>query len=187
MSQSSEQDSEETSEYESGDESSQGSSEYHSRQDPESERQERQQIILVNCDEEFMFLNIWFPMPLTFPHPYIELNELMSHMDTMVPKSYDRIQSIARDPQHALGYIIHHFNIDNVSKGLHRFPNYTLDQVYYLTYVDTTQYPGLQHYYQHTCIQLENALAKEQLELQKKYGHYLTTNDILITLLNCFL
>ena len=146
MSQSSEHDSAST-EYNSSDESSQGSLEYHSGQELESERQ---QIILVNRDEEFMFLNIRFPMPLTFPHPYIELNELMSHVDTMVPKSYDRIQSIAGDPQHALGYIIHHFNINKVSKGLHKFPHYALDQVYYSTYVDTTRYLTLQQYYQHT-------------------------------------
>ena len=105
----------------------------------------------------------------------------------MVPKLYDRIQSIAGNPQHALGYIIHHFNIDNVSKGLRRFPNYALDQVYYSTYVDPSRYLSLQRYYLHTHVQLENALAKERLELQKKYGRYLTTNDIPIILLDCFL
>ena len=167
MSQSLEHHSEESTEYESNDESSQGSSEYHSGQEPESERQ---QIILINRDEEFTFLNIRFPMPLTFPHLYIQLNELMSHVDTTVPKSYDQIQSIARDPQHAIGYIIHHFNIDNVSKGLCRFPNYAFDQVYYSTYIDTTRYLTLQHYYQQTHKQLGDALAKEWLELQKKYG-----------------
>ena len=162
-----EHDSEESTEYESGDHTSQESLEYHSGQEPESERQ---QIILVNRNEEFTFLNIQFPMPLTYPHLYIQLNELMSHVDTMVPKSYDWIQSIAGNPQCALGYIIHHFNINNVSKSLCRFPNYALDQVYYSTYVDTTQYLTLQRYYQHTRIQLDNALAKERLELQKKYG-----------------
>ena len=111
----------------------------------------------------------------------------MSHVDTTVPKSYDKIQSIARDPQHAIGYIIHHFNIDNVSKGLHRFPNSAFVQVYYSTYVDTTWYLTLQHYYQQTRKQLDHALAKEQLELQKKYGQYLITNKIPITLLDCFL
>ena len=116
-------------------ESSQGSSEYHSGQEPESKRQ---QIILINWDEEFMFLTIWFPMPLEFPNPYIQLNELMSHVDTVVLKSYTRIQDIAGDPQCALGYIIHLFNIDRVSKGIHAFPYYTYNQVYYLTYVDTT-------------------------------------------------
>ena len=179
-----EQDSKESSEYESGDKSSQGSSEYHSGQEPESERQH---IILINHSEEFTFLNIQFPMPLTFPHPYIQLDKLMSHVDTMVPKSYDQIQSIAGDPQHALGYIIHHFNINNVSKGLCRFPNYTFDQVYYSTYIDTTLYLTLQCYYQHTRKQLNDALVQERLELQIKYGRYFASDKIPIHLLDCFL
>ena len=98
----------------SDDESSQGSSEYHSRQEPELERQ---QIILIDHDEEFTFLNIRFPMPLEFPNPYIQLNELMSTVD-LIPKLYDRIQSIAEDSQCALGYVIHHFNIDKISQSL---------------------------------------------------------------------
>ena len=101
-----------SSETSSNDESSQGSLEYHSRQELESERQ---QIILVNQDEEFMILNIWFPMPLEFPNPYIQLNELMSTVDHVVPKLYDQIQSITSDLQCALGYIIQHFNINKVS------------------------------------------------------------------------
>ena len=103
--------SETSSEYKSNDESSQGSLEYHSRQEPESERK---QIILINQDEEFTFLNIWFPMPQSYPHPSIQLNELMSTVD-LVPKSYDRITDIPGDPNCALGYKIHHFNIDKVS------------------------------------------------------------------------
>ena len=134
-----------------------------------------------------MFLNIRFPMPSTFPYPYLQLNELMSHVDTMVPKSYDQIQSIAGDPQCALGYIIHHFNIENVSKGLCRFPNYAFNQVYYSTYIHTSQYTTLQHYYKVTRKQLDNALAKERLELQIKHGRYFIANDIPITLLDCFL
>ena len=100
-----------SSEYDSDDESSPGSSEYHSGQEPELEWK---QIILINRDEEFTFLNIRFPMPQTYPHPYIQLNELMSTVD-LVPKSYDWITDIPGDPYRALGYIIHHFNIDRVS------------------------------------------------------------------------
>ena len=86
--------SEDSSEYESENESSPGSSEYHSGQELESERK---QIILVNCDEEFTFLNIRFPMHQPYPHPYIQLNELMSTVD-LVLKSYDRIANIPGDP-----------------------------------------------------------------------------------------
>ena len=174
---------ESSSEYDSNDESSQGSSEYHSRQELESERK---QIILINQDEEFTFLNIWFPMPQSYPHPYIQLNELMSTVD-FVPKSYDRITDIPGDPNHALGYIIHHFNIDRISQNIRAYTPYHLDQVYYSTYVDPSGYKALQNYYTVTRKQLDDALAKEQLELQKKYGRYLTTDNLPIILLDCFL
>ena len=100
-----------TSEYDSDDESSPGSLEYHSRQELESDRK---QIILINCDEEFTFLHIWFPMPQSYPHPYIQLSELMTTVE-LAPKSYDWVTDIPRDPNRALGYILHHFNIDRVS------------------------------------------------------------------------
>ena len=114
MSSSLEQNSNESTEYESDDESSQGSSEYHSGQELELERK---QIILINCDEEFTFLNIWFPMPQSYPHLYIQLNELMSTVD-LVLKSCNQITDIPGDPNRALGYIIHHFNIDKVSQNI---------------------------------------------------------------------
>ena len=152
------QSSESSSEYESNSQSSQGSSEYHSGQEPESERK---QIILINWDEEFMFLNIRFPMPQQYPHPYIQLNKLMSTVD-LVPKSYDWITDIPGDPNCALGYIIHHFNIDKVSRPIWAYPPYNLDQVYYSTYVDPSRYKALQNFYKVTRVQLENALAKEQ-------------------------
>ena len=126
-------------------------------------------------------------MPHQYPHLYIQLNKLMSHIDEMIPKSYDRIQSIVGDPHCALGYIIHHFNIDKVSRNIWAYPPYNLDQVYYSTYVDPTWYKALQNFYKVTRKQLDDALAKEWLELQKKYGCYLTTDDLLIILLDCFL
>ena len=137
---------EHSSEYESDDESSQGSSEYHSRQEPESDRK---QIILINHNEEFTFLNIRFPMPQTYPHPYIQLNELMSTVD-LVLKSYDWITNIPGNPNRALGYIIHHFNIDKVSQSIRAYPPYNLDQVYYSPYVDSSLYKALQNLYKIT-------------------------------------
>ena len=68
-----------TSEYNSEDESSQGNSEYHSGEDSEPDRM---QIILVNCEEEFTFLHIRFPMPWPYPKPYIQLKELMTTVRT---------------------------------------------------------------------------------------------------------
>ena len=171
-------------EYNSDDKSSQGSSEYHSGQEPESERK---QIILVNRDEEFTFLNIQFPMPHQFPHLYIQLNGLMTHVDTLVPKLYKWITSIAGDPEHALGYIIHHFNIDRVSKGLHTYPNYTFKQVYYSTYIDTSRFKTLQRYYIATRKQLEDALVQERLDFQARYDTQHTYKSLPLELLDCFL
>ena len=110
----------------------------------------------------------------------------MSHVDTIVLKSYDGIPSIARHPQRALGYIIHHFNIDKVSQSICSFPNYAYDQVYYSIYVDTSWYTTLQCYYKVTWKQLDNALVQEQLELHIKYGKYITS-DMPIYLLDCLL
>ena len=172
-----------TSEYDSDDESSSGSSEYHSGQELESDRK---QIILINRDEEFTFLNIQFPMPQSYLYPYILLKELMTTVK-IAPKSYDRITDIPGDPNCALGYILNHFNIDRVSQSIRAYPPYNLDQVYYSTYVIPSQYPSLLNYYTSTRKQLQDALEQERLELQKKYGQYLTTNDILIILLDCFL
>ena len=76
-----------TLEYDSEDESSQSSSEYHSGEESEPDRM---QIILVNREEEFTFLNIRFPMPLPYPKPYIQLKELMTTVETP-SESYDRI------------------------------------------------------------------------------------------------
>ena len=105
----------------------------------------------------------------------------------MVPKSYPRIQSIAGDPQCALGYIIHHFNIARVSKSLHNFPDYVYDQVYYSTYIDTSWYLSLQCYYQFTGKQWQNALVQERLELQIQYAKYLVFDDLPPYLVDCFL
>ena len=176
MSQSSEQDSE--------GESSQSNLEYHSRSEPELERK---QIILVGKDEEFTFLNVQFPLPRKFPNPYMQLNEVMTNLDHVLLKPYDRVQYIAEDPEQALGYIIHHFNINRVSQCLHIFPNYAYDQVYYSTYVDTTRYLSVQQYYKITRKQLQDALDKERLELQIKYARYHSSDDMSPYLLQCFL
>ena len=125
-------------------------------------------------------------MPRSYPHLYIQLNELMSTVDVVL-KSYDRITDIPRDPNHALGYIIHHFNINKVSWTIQAYPPYNLNQVYYSTYVEPSWYKAIQNLYKVTWTQLDDALAKEQLELQKKYGRYLTTDNLPIILLDCFL
>ena len=172
-----------TSEYDSKDESSQGSSEYHSGQESEPDRM---QIILVNRKEEFTFLNIRFPMPLPYPKPYIQLKELMTTVTT-TPESYEHVTDISGNPHRALGYILYHFNIDRISRSIRAYRPYHLDQVYYSTYVDPSRYKSLLNFYKITRKQLENALAKERLEIQKTYGRYLVPDDLPITLMDCIL
>ena len=162
-----------TSEYNSEEESSPGSLEYHSRQEPESDST---QIILVNHDKEFTFLNIRFPMPSPYPHPYIQLKELMTTVTT-TPESYDRITNISGNPHRALGYILYHFNIDRVSRSIQAYHPYHLDQVYYSTYIEPSWYKSLLNYYNHTRKQLQDALAKERLEIQLQYGRYLVPDE----------
>ena len=174
-----------TSEYTSEGETSQsGSSEYHSGEEPENDRT---QIILVGREAEFSFLHIRFPMPSPYPHPYIQLEELMTTVTT-TPASYERITNISRNPNRALGYILYHFNIDRVSRSIWAYRPYHLDQVYYSTYVKPSQFNALQNYYNRSHTQLQqNALEQERLELQAKYGRYIFTNELPITLLDCHL
>ena len=172
-----------TSEYDSGEESSQGNSEYHSGEESEPDRT---QIILVNCEEEFTFLNIRFPMPLLYPKPYIQLKELMTTVETS-SESYERVTDIAGNPHRALGYILYHFNIDRVSRSIRAFRPYHLDQVYYSTFVEPSRYKSLLNYYDLTRKQLQDALAKERLEIQTLYGRYLVPDELPITLMDCFL
>ena len=170
-----------TSNIESEEES--GNSEYHSGEESEPDRT---QIILVDCEEEFTFLNIRFPMPWPYPKPYIQLKELMTTVETP-SESYDRITDIAGNPHRALGYILYHFNIDRISRSIRAYRPYHLNQVYYSTFVEPSRYKSLLNYYDLTRKQLEDALAKERLEIQKLYGRYLVPDDLPITLMDCIL
>ena len=170
-----------TSDIESEEES--GNSEYHSGEESEPDRT---QIILVNREEEFTFLHIRFPMPLPYPKPYIQLKELMETVDTP-SETYDRITNISGNPHKALGYILYHFNIDRISRSIRAYRPYNLDQVYYSTFVEPSQYKTLLKYYDLTRKRLQDALAKERLEIQKLYGRYLVPDELPITLMDCFI
>ena len=102
-------------------------------------------------------------------------------------ESYDRVTDISGNPHWALGYILYHFNIDRISRSIRAFRPYHLDQVYYSTYVEPSRYKSLLNYYNLTRNQLENALAKERLEIQKLYGRYLVPDELPITLMDCIL
>ena len=172
-----------TSEVDSEEESSPGTSEYYSEVESEPDRT---QIILVNREEEFTFLNIRFPMPLPYPKPYIQLKELMTTVETS-SESYDWITDISGNPNRALGYILYHFNIDRISRSIRAYRPHSLDQVYYSTFIEPSRYKSLLNYYDLTRKQLEDALAKEQLEIQLKYGRYLVPDELPITLMDCVL
>ena len=160
-----------------------GNSEYHSGEESEPDRT---QIILVNREEEFTFLNIRFPMPHTYPKPYIQLKELMTTVNAPT-ETYERVTDISENPHRALGYILYHFNIDRISRSIRAYRPYQLDQVYYSTFVEPSRYKSLLNYYNLTRNQLQYALAKEWLEIQQKYGRYLVPDDLPITLMDCFL
>ena len=121
-----------------------------------------------------------------YPHPYIQWKELMTTVTT-TPESYDRITDISGNPHRALGYILYHFNIDRVSRSIRAYHPYHLDQVYYSTFVEPSRYKSLLNYYDLTRKQLEDALAKERLEIQQNYGRYLVPDDLSITLMDCIL
>ena len=139
--------------------------EYHSELEHKSEKK---QIILVNTNEEFTFLDIWFPLPHVFPKPYITLNEVMSNPDDALLKPYVWMHHTAKDSDNALAYIITHFNINRVSWSIHSFPKYKYDQVYYSTYIDTSQFLPLQQYFAVSQIELDkqNALVQKWLEIE---------------------
>ena len=125
-------------------------------------------------------------MPLPYPKPYIQLQDLMMTV-TMEPESYERITDISGNPHWALGYILYHFNISRVSRSTQAYHPHHLNQVYYSTFVEPTRYKSLLNYYDLTQKQLEDALAKERLEIQLKYGQYLVPDELPITLMDCVL
>ena len=176
------------SEYSSEEESSQNDTEYHSESGLKSEKK---QIILVNSDEEFTFLNIWFPLPHEFPKPYIMLNKVMSNPDDALLKPYEWTHNIAEDPENTLAYIITHFNIDRVSQSIHSVPKYKYNQVYYSTYIDTSRFLPLQRYFRASAIKLQkqNALVQKWLELEllKQYARYYPSDDLSPYILQCIL
>ena len=150
---------------------------------------EKKVIIVVNPDDEFTYLHIWFPLPYNFPKPYIILHEVMSNLDYALLKPYVQNYDIMEDPDKALHYIINHFSIKRVLQSTRDFPRLKLKQVYYSTYIDTSQYTKLQHLIDITGknLRIQNALAQEQLDLQQKYARYYSSDDISPYLLQCLL
>ena len=156
---------------------------------------EAEQIILIDDSEEYTFLNIQFPLPYEFPKACLVLNEVMSNLDDALLKPYVCSHDSIKDPDSALGYIIHHFNINRVSHSICNFPQYNFDQVYYSTYIDTSRYLSLQSLIDVTAhnLRVQNekkcqyALGQKQLERQTQYARYRPSDDLSPYILQCIL
>ena len=160
--------------------------EYHSKSESESEEIK---IIPINDSMEFTFLNIWFPLPYQFPKPYITLNKVMSTLDDALLKPCEWTHDCIKDPKSTLAYIITHFNIEKISQSLRAFPKLEFKQVYYSTYINTSQYNSLQHLINITAqnLHIHNALVQKWLEIEIGYARYQTADDLSPYLLQCIL
>ena len=110
--------------------------EYHSESGTESETGD---YTLSNLDQRDNILHVWFPMPYTFPKPYLTLQEVINN--TLDRK---RNPNMEEDPDEALTYIINHFHIDKVTDWILITPHYSFEQVYHSTYVDPRRFKRLQ-------------------------------------------
>ena len=114
------------SESNSEDNKSSPDTEYHSKSGTESEVGD---YTLSNPDQRDSILHVRFPMPYTFPKPYLTLQEVIDNAS-------DQKQNMEEDPDKALRYIINHFNINKIVDWTLITPHYAFAQVYYSTYVD---------------------------------------------------
>ena len=171
------------SEQDSEDNESSQDTEYHSKSGTKSETGD---YTLSNMDQRDSILNVWFPIPFTFPKPYLTLNEVLM-LDNTLPPVWN--QNITEDSDEALCYIITHFNINTVSQSIWKFPEFTFEQVYYSTYIDTTQYPRLQCLIELATknLQRRNALAQQWLAIHQTNIRYLSSDDLPPYLLQCLL
>ena len=111
---------------------------YHSESGTESESGD---YTLSNPDQKDTILHVRFPMPHTFPKPYLTLQEAIDNASES-----NQNPKIEEDPDEALRYIINHFNVDVVAESIRQFPFYSLEQVYYSTYIETHHFAHLQYF-----------------------------------------
>ena len=125
------------SENNSKDNESSQDTEYHSESGTESETGD---YTLSDLDQRDNILHVWFPMPYTFPKPYLTLQEVI---DNASDQKWN--PNMEENPDEALRYIINHFNIDEVAESIQQITFYSLEQVYYSTYVEPHQFTHLQY------------------------------------------
>ena len=171
------------SEHNSKDNESSQDMEYHSESGNKSETGE---YTLSLLDQWNSILHVRFPMPYTFPKPYLTLNEVLKFDETL---DHVRNNIIAKDPDEALRYIINHFHVDGIAKSIRSFPDFNFEQVYYSTYIEPRHFTRLQqlielaaknHRYNH-------ALAIQRLAIQNLYSRYLSSDDLSPYILQCLL
>ena len=123
------------SEHDSEDNESSQDMEYHSKSGTESESGE---YTLTNPEQKDTILNVWFPMPYTFPKPYLTLQEVIDNTSDQ-----EQNPNIGEDPDEALRYIMNHFNVDESAESIRLTPFLSLEQVYYSTYIEPHRFTRL--------------------------------------------
>ena len=152
--------------------------EYHSESGTESEVGD---YTLSNPDQKDTILHVQFPMPYTFPKPYLTLQEVIDN-------ALDQRQNMEEDPDKALRYIINHFNIDKVADWILITPHYAFEQVYYSTYVDPRRFKRLHKLINQASKNLRyNALAQQRLEIEQHVKYYKQSDTLSPYLLQCLL
>ena len=164
------------SEHSSEDNESSHDTEYHSESGNELETGE---YTLSSPDQ-------WnsFPMPYTFPKPYLTLNEVLKFDETS-----DHVQNniIAEDPDEALHYIINHFHVDGIAKSIRTYPDLNFKQVYHSTYIEPRRFTRLQFLIDQSAknLRYQNALVQQQLAIKNSYSRYLSSDDLSPYILQC--
>ena len=148
------------SENSSEDNKSSQDTEYHSKSGTELETGD---YTLSNLERKDTILHVWFPMPYTFPKLYLTLQEVI---DNTSDQTWN--PNMEEDPDKALHYIINHFNVNVVAESIQQFPFYSLEQVYYSTYVETHRFAHLQYLISLALKNFRyNALAQQRLAIEQ--------------------
>ena len=166
------------SENDSEDNESSQDTEFHSESGTESEEGS---YALSSSDQRNSILHVRFPMPYTFPKPYLTLQEVIDNAS-------DQTRNVEENPDEALRYIINHFHIDKVTDWILITPHYSFEQVYHSTYVDPRRFKRLQFLIEQASKTLQyNALAKQRLEADQRARYYQSTDTLSPYLLQCLL
>ena len=168
------------SENDSEDNESSQDTEFHSESGTESEVET---YSLSNPDQRDSILHVWFPMPYTFPKPYLTLQEVIDNASDQ-----KRNLKIEKDPDEALRYIINHFHIDKVADWILITPHYSFEQVYHSTYVDPRRFKRLQFLIEQASKTFRyNALAQQRLDAEQRARYYTFSDTLSPYLLQCLL